>query len=107
MAKNKKNALIDNELDLKNSKVRITTFIDGDVLLELKRMAEKKGMAYQSLLNSILRASTIDKVDFINYQISKRFQMVQQEMDSLYKDLKVAAKKSKSAKATKRVSSKR
>ena len=39
-----------------NVKVRVTTFIDEDVLLELKNIAEKKKTKYQTLLNSVLRS---------------------------------------------------
>lgn len=40
----------------KNVKVRITTFIDKDVLDELKTYARKKGIKYQTALNAVLRS---------------------------------------------------
>lgn len=43
------------EFDPKYSKVRITTFIDLDVIESLKKKAKKQGRGYQTLLNEILR----------------------------------------------------
>ena len=39
----------------KNVKVRITTFIDSDILDSLKDLAKSRGIKYQTALNSILR----------------------------------------------------
>lgn len=39
----------------RNTKVRITTFIDGDILESLKDLAKTKGIKYQTALNTILR----------------------------------------------------
>ncbi len=49
-------------LDPKNHKVRITSFIDGDVLAELKVRAEQQGTKYQTLLNQLLRQALSDSV---------------------------------------------
>ena len=38
-----------------NIKVRVTTMLDHDVLDGLKRIAEEKGVKYQSLLNKVAR----------------------------------------------------
>lgn len=43
------------EFDPKYSKVRITTFIDLDILEALKAIAKKQGRGYQTLLNETLR----------------------------------------------------
>ena len=48
--------LDDQEFESKNVKVRITTYIDEDILLALKKLAKQRGDKYQSLLNSILRS---------------------------------------------------
>ncbi len=40
----------------KKVKVRITTFIDEDLLLMLKDYANKRGSKYQTVLNSLLRS---------------------------------------------------
>jgi predicted DNA binding CopG/RHH family protein len=37
-------------------KIRISTMIDEDVLIQLKSIAKQKGTKYQTLLNGILRA---------------------------------------------------
>ncbi|MBU0506051.1 BrnA antitoxin family protein [bacterium] len=42
-------------LDKENVKVRITTYIDEDVLASLKDVADQSGNKYQTLLNTILR----------------------------------------------------
>lgn len=42
--------------DPKNVKVRITTFVDEDVLIHLKEYAKKRGAKYQTVLNSLLRS---------------------------------------------------
>lgn len=39
------------------AKVRITTYIDSDVLDELKKKATSLGIPYQTFLNSLLRQS--------------------------------------------------
>jgi uncharacterized protein (DUF4415 family) len=56
----------DVEVDLKNVrsdevKVRITTFLDLDVLEKLKAHAKDLGMGYQTFLNSFLRESILDE----------------------------------------------
>jgi hypothetical protein len=39
----------------KKLKVRITTFVDEDILYKLKEYAKKRGTKYQTVLNSLLR----------------------------------------------------
>lgn len=41
--------------DPKNHKLKITMWIDGDILLELKKRATKSKGRYQTLMNEILR----------------------------------------------------
>lgn len=41
--------------ELQHAKVRITTCLDEDVVLGLKKMAGESGNKYQTLLNQILR----------------------------------------------------
>jgi predicted DNA binding CopG/RHH family protein len=45
--------------ELRSAKIRVTTFLDEDVLGALKEMAEKSGTRYQTLLNQLLRQSLI------------------------------------------------
>lgn len=56
----KKDLLNENDLDPKNHKVRITSFIDGDILVELKARADQQGTKYQTLLNQLLRQALKD-----------------------------------------------
>lgn len=46
----------DSEFEPRNVKVRITTFIDQDILIDLRKISKTKGQKYQTLLNQILRA---------------------------------------------------
>lgn len=43
------------------TKVRITTFIDEDLLIKLKKDAKSQGKKYQSLLNEKLREIFMDE----------------------------------------------
>ncbi len=56
----KKDLLNESDLDPKSHKVRITSFIDGDILVELKARAEQQGTKYQTLLNQLLRQALKD-----------------------------------------------
>lgn len=52
----KKDILDKDAFDPKKVKVRITTFVDEDVLIMLKDYAKKRDSKYQTVLNSLLRA---------------------------------------------------
>lgn len=54
----KKDVLGSDELDIKKAKIRITTMIDLKVYDELKEEAERLGIGYQTLINTILRRHT-------------------------------------------------
>ena len=56
-----KDQLSDTEFAPKNVKVRITTFIDKDILDELKAEASSSGKKYQSLLNEKLRDALFEE----------------------------------------------
>jgi uncharacterized protein (DUF4415 family) len=56
----KRDLLTEDDLEPKNHKVRITSFIDGDILVELKARAEQHGTKYQTLLNQLLRQALKD-----------------------------------------------
>lgn len=43
-------------LEAHEVKIRISTMIDEDVLIQLKSIAKQKGTKYQTLLNNVLRA---------------------------------------------------
>lgn len=47
--------------ELRSAKIKITTFLDEDVLMELKKLADKSGGKYQTLMNQILRNYLLDK----------------------------------------------
>ena len=48
--------LADDEFDSENVKIRITTFVDADILKQLRSYASKNKIKYQTALNSILRS---------------------------------------------------
>ena len=62
---NKKKALefLDRALDADNKdiKIRVTTMLDYDIVETLKKMALKKRMGYQTLMNQILREVVLEK----------------------------------------------
>jgi len=51
----KKDRLSDDEFDSKRTKIRVTTFIDLDIIEKLKEEAKSTGKKYQTLLNEKLR----------------------------------------------------
>ena len=74
MAKTKKNVfygsieLDEDEFSSRYEKIRITTFVDLDVVTALKKRAKKLGIGYQTLLNDILRKKVVgessERIDF-------------------------------------------
>lgn len=57
----KKDKLSNDEFDKKNTKIRITTFIDIDLLERLKEEAALTGKRYQTLLNEKLREILLEE----------------------------------------------
>lgn len=49
------------EKQFRSAKVKITTFLDEDVVIALKELAVESGGRYQTLLNQILRSSLFGK----------------------------------------------
>lgn len=52
------------EHDLENVKIRITTYLDKDLIEVLKKIAKTHGGKYQSLLNSVLRSALLGEGSF-------------------------------------------
>lgn len=46
---------VEGELELKNAKVKVTLYIDGDILEYIRKDAKNKNKKYQTLLNDTLR----------------------------------------------------
>jgi uncharacterized protein (DUF4415 family) len=57
----KKDKLSSDEFEKQNTKVRITTFIDVDVVEKLKEEAAHTGKKYQTLLNEKLREVVLEE----------------------------------------------
>ena len=51
--------LVVGDLNPSRAKVKVTIYLDGDVLLEARRQAEQKGKRYQTLINESLRAQIL------------------------------------------------
>ena len=49
------------DLKIENAKVRVNTWIDGDIVQELRRRAKSENTKYQTLLNNLLRVSVFKK----------------------------------------------
>ena len=49
----------------KNIKERVTTYIDMDILMKIRKEAKEVGMGYQTLLNSYLRESVMNKFETV------------------------------------------
>jgi len=83
--KNKNIKYGDFDLDLdefnpKNIKIRVTTFLDEDVLNALKEIAIKNNLKYQTLLNQILRNYLFAKKNPKLITIKKVRQIVREEL---------------------------
>lgn len=50
-----KNDLVDNDLSPQEAKLKVTIYLDGDLLLEVRRQAKMAGKKYQTLINESLR----------------------------------------------------
>ena len=57
--------------ELKGAKIRITTYLDSDVIEALKEAAAGSGGRYQTLLNQILRNSLIGDSSTILERLKK------------------------------------
>lgn len=57
--------------ELKNAKIRVTTYLDADVVEALKETASSSGGKYQTLLNQILRGSLIGDTPTILERLKK------------------------------------
>ena len=50
---------VEGELDLNQAKVKVTIYLDGDVLENARKTAKKEHVKYQALINSILRKALL------------------------------------------------
>lgn len=57
--------------ELKAAKVRITTYLDQEVLENLKACADESGSRYQTLLNQILRERFFEEDQNISVRIKR------------------------------------
>lgn len=57
--------------NLKNAKIRITTYLDQDVLCALRQLAAESGDKYQSVLNQILRQSLLEQKNSLMARLTR------------------------------------
>lgn len=67
-----KDILSSDEFNPRNVKIRITTFIDLDLLETLKKISKAKGLKYQTLLNSLLRTALEDELEQKSIKLSEK-----------------------------------
>ena len=80
----KEDKLSKDEFEKKNTKVRITTFIDIDVLEQLKKEAATSGKKYQTLLNEKLREIVLEEetIKSTLSDINKRLTKVEKRINA-------------------------
>ncbi len=78
----KKDKLVEDEFDKKNTKIRITTFIDIDLIEKLKEEASQTGKKYQTLLNEKLRQILMEeeKIKTTLFNLDKRLKIVEKRI---------------------------
>ncbi|MFH0800646.1 MAG: BrnA antitoxin family protein [Pseudomonadota bacterium] len=57
--------------ELRGTKIRVTTYLDEDVLKALKELANKSGGRYQTVLNQMLRQILVDETSTIMERLQK------------------------------------
>ena len=67
-----------NESDLGHVKIRITTYLDKELIDVLKKTAKKHGGKYQSLLNTILRNALLGETSFED--LESRIERLEEEI---------------------------
>jgi len=55
-----KKDLIEGDLPPQEAKIKVTIYLDGDLLLEIRRRAKKTGKKYQTFINESLRERFLD-----------------------------------------------
>jgi len=53
--------VVTEELDIKQAKVKVSMFLDGDLLTEIKEQAKLSGVKYQTFINQTLRQVFMDE----------------------------------------------
>ena len=53
--------VVTEELDISKAKVKVSMFLDGDLLAEIKEQAKISGVKYQTFINQTLRQIFMDE----------------------------------------------
>lgn len=79
---NKKNHLSNDEFDSNKIKIRVTTFIDLDIIEKLKEEAKSTGRKYQTLLNEKLRQYVLENetIHTTLNNLDKRLSLVERKI---------------------------
>ena len=57
--------------ELSTTKVRITTYLDSDILETLRKLSASSGNKYQSILNQVLREALLNESDGLMARLHK------------------------------------
>jgi uncharacterized protein (DUF4415 family) len=78
----RKNHLSDDEFDSNKIKIRVTTFIDLDIIEKLKQEAKSTGKKYQTLLNEKLRQYVLEDetIQTTLTNLDKRLSLVEKKI---------------------------
>lgn len=66
-----KGDLVERDLAPQDAKLKVTIYLDGDLLLEVRRQAKKAGKKYQTMINESLRESILgekSRIDLEEFQ---------------------------------------
>ena len=67
----KTEAITAEDLDNKNMKIRVNCWIDGEIILELRKKAKQQRTKYQTLLNSILREAVLGQPPALEERVKR------------------------------------
>ena len=71
LRKRKTESITADDLDNKNMKIRVNCWIDGDVVLELRKKAKQQKAKYQTLLNIALRQAVLGEAPALEDRVKR------------------------------------
>ncbi|MEZ4740857.1 MAG: BrnA antitoxin family protein [Bdellovibrionota bacterium] len=81
-----KKDFIEGDLSPQSAKVKVTIYLDGDLLLEVRRKAKKLGKKYQTLINESLREKFLGDKASVNpedfKELSERVALLEKAVSS-------------------------
>jgi uncharacterized protein (DUF4415 family) len=71
LRKKKTETITAEDLENKNMKVRVNCWIDGEVILELRKKAKQQKAKYQTLLNAALRQAVLGEEPALEERVKR------------------------------------